>query len=154
MHGGPVALADAVMPPIAMSEALARLCAIFENPPGLSWRPDYPPVPDDLRAEACACLAGVRPWTAPVDLPTLRLWLAPVVGSVRNPPRGRDDQIWLAAVALAVNGLARGAFTSATQQETLRRNAFLPSAADVYDRVKDEAARIRRRVATLEKVAA
>ena len=151
-QSGAIVLPPPTMPRLVMSDALSLAVYLAENPPVWNGAREYPVIAPEVREEAASWLAAIEPWTAPIGTKTLALWLAPVMGSVRNLPKGNDLEIWKRAVAMAVAGLPRGAFTAEAQQDVLQKNAWLPSGAGVYDVVKDRAASIKRQMRALERV--
>lgn len=106
-----------------------------------------------VQAEARKILELLRPFGRPVADQTLRVWLAPIAGSVRNPKTADEIEMWLPGMMIAVGHLEAGAFNETTQRELLQSCPFFPAPADVYAIVSKPAVAIRQRIFYLEQIA-
>lgn len=137
-------------------------------------RPSPPPIPESLAAwlapvedghqmphypswlqdMARTALEAIEPMMLPVSERRLREWLLPIPSSVRNGGRSKEDTTrWLGAVAIALEDVPGCLFNRESQVAALRTFEFFPSAADIYQVIADDRARLTRRVLALRHIA-
>lgn len=138
------------------------------------YRPILPKLPNALNAVYCAVESGagyqpsysnlihaqietalvlLTPLLTPVTDKHLLDWLLPIPAVVRNGGRGEaETKAWFAGVCLACAGLPASLFNRATQAEALRTFQFFPSAADIYQLVAADKAKLAARAMILRKM--
>jgi hypothetical protein len=106
-----------------------------------------------VHAQAKRELDDLAPLLVPVSEQHLRQWLAPLPLGVSVGSR-TEEQIkgWFAGVCLACAGLPASLFNRATQAEALRTFQFFPSAADIYQLVAEDKAKLAARAMILRKM--
>lgn len=134
--------------PPPVSDGLAAWCAPIEDGHQMPHYPSW------LQEQARTALEAIEPMMVPVSERRLREWLLPIPSSVRNGGRNPDEtKRWLGAVALAMADVPGCLFNRESQVAALRTFEFFPSAADIYQVIADDRARLTRRVLALRHIA-
>lgn len=106
-----------------------------------------------VKAEARAAADAMAPLCAPVTMEALREWIRPIGAAVRNPPSQEDFAAWGAALVIACDDFAIGAFTATTQREALQTFQFWPSVADICGIVGGRSIALRGKLSALRRIA-
>lgn len=99
-------------------------------------------------------LEQLEPFAEPVTEALVRAWFAPVVLTVSNPRPAEQIGPYIAALMLALDGVASGAFTAVTQRDLLRRCTHWPAAAEVYEVVSAITWKLHADIAGLKRILA
>lgn len=144
--GPPIPESRPILP--VLPDALSACYHAIES--GAGYQPSFSAL---IHNQTRMALDALEPLLVPVTERHLREWLAPIPVGTRNPGKTPSELLgWVGAVCLACAGLPASLFNRATQAEALRTFQFFPSAADIYQLVAEDKAKLAARAMILRKM--